>query len=162
MTALMYHDIVADDGWDASGFPGADAALYKISVPRFDAHLSALDAIAGEQLDLTFDDGGASAVLAADALERHGCRGWFFITANYVGTPGFVDKGSLRDLHRRGHVVGSHSCSHPLRMAHCGDAQLQEEWTCSRSILSDVIGDEVFAASVPGGDFSSKSRDVGA
>jgi peptidoglycan/xylan/chitin deacetylase (PgdA/CDA1 family) len=156
MTALMYHDIVADGGDDASGFPGVDAALYKISAARFDAHLAALDAFGGRQLDLTFDDGGASAVLAADALERHGRRGWFFITADYIGTPGFVDTTALRDLHRRGHVVGSHSCSHPLRMAHCGDAQLQEEWTRSRSILSDVLGETVFAASVPGGDFSSR------
>ena len=31
MTALMYHDVVAPGADDASGFPGRDAALYKVT-----------------------------------------------------------------------------------------------------------------------------------
>src|SRR2546428_2573847 len=56
---------------------------------------------------ITFDDGGASAMTAADALERHGFNGHFFITANYIGTRGFVTGQNLRELRERGHVIGS-------------------------------------------------------
>ena len=35
MPALMYHDIVADGMHDASGFPGRDAARYKITPAQF-------------------------------------------------------------------------------------------------------------------------------
>ena len=42
MNALMYHDLVAGGDEDASGFPGRDAALYKISVTEFSQHLDAI------------------------------------------------------------------------------------------------------------------------
>jgi peptidoglycan/xylan/chitin deacetylase (PgdA/CDA1 family) len=57
-------------------------------------------------------------------------------------------------LHERGHVIGSHSCSHPLRMAACSEEQLRREWRDSVSLLRDVIGGEIHTASVPGGYFS--------
>jgi Polysaccharide deacetylase len=153
MTALMYHDVV-DGHDDASGFPGADAALYKIGRREFERHLDALTRLPGSSLDLTFDDGGASAMLAADALEQRGRRGFFFITVNYIGATGFLTEAAIRELHRRGHTIGSHSCSHPLRMAHCSDGQLTEEWTRSQQVLSNIVGAHVGAASVPGGDFA--------
>jgi len=155
MTVLMYHDIVPKGDEDASGFPGIDAALYKLTPEQFDAHLQALDAASSEAANptLTFDDGGVSAVRVADALERRGRRGWFFVTVNYIGTRGFVDRSTIRDLHGRGHLIGSHSCSHPLRMAHCPRSQLLDEWRRSRSVLSDIVGADIAAASVPGGDF---------
>jgi len=40
--ALMYHDIVDGDAYDASGFAGADAALYKLGRGEFEAHLAAI------------------------------------------------------------------------------------------------------------------------
>ncbi|HEY2905369.1 MAG TPA: polysaccharide deacetylase family protein [Vicinamibacterales bacterium] len=160
-TNLMYHDIVAAGSEDTSGFPGRDAARYKVTPERFATHLDAVLDAAGSSggalpLMITFDDGGVSATLAADLLEARGLRGWFFITADYIGRPGFVDKDALRDLHTRGHVVGSHSCSHPLRMARCSDNQLREEWTRSRSELAGILGVDVTAASVPGGDYSTR------
>jgi hypothetical protein len=38
--SLMYHDICEQE--DTSGFPGADAALYKISSAEFSSHLAAI------------------------------------------------------------------------------------------------------------------------
>ncbi len=102
----------------------------------------------------TFDDGGASAMAAADTLERHGFVGHFFVTTNYIGTRGFLDAPQIRRLHDRGHVIGSHSCSHPLRMGHCAWTQLVDEWTRSCAVLSDLLGSRVDVASVPGGDFA--------
>jgi hypothetical protein len=42
VNALMYHDIVAAGDEDTSGFPGRDAALYKITPEAFAAHLDAI------------------------------------------------------------------------------------------------------------------------
>jgi peptidoglycan/xylan/chitin deacetylase (PgdA/CDA1 family) len=103
---------------------------------------------------MTFDDGGGSAMAAADLLEAYGLTGHFFVTANYVGTRGFVSERDISELARRGHAVGSHSCSHPLRMGHCTFPQLLVEWSRSCAILSDITGKDVNVASVPGGDFS--------
>jgi len=150
-STLMYHDVVATDDADASGFPGRDAALYKVTPDLFESHLRAID---GADVTITFDDGGSSAMVAADVLERYGFVGHFFMTTNYIGTRGFLDARELRALRRRGHVIGSHSCSHPLRIGHCSWSQLLDEWTRSRSILADVLGEDVQVASMPGGDFA--------
>jgi peptidoglycan/xylan/chitin deacetylase (PgdA/CDA1 family) len=182
--ALMYHDVVPAGAENSSGFPGRDAALYKIAPDMFDAHLGAIisrldarnrryhfrrsnipcapvamaaepAAAAGRHAAaITFDDGGISALVAADMLERHGLLGHFFVTVNYLGTPGFLTERDVRDLRRRRHTIGSHSCSHPLRMGHCSWTQLLDEWTRSRAVLANVLGEEVIAASVPGGDCS--------
>jgi peptidoglycan/xylan/chitin deacetylase (PgdA/CDA1 family) len=160
----MYHDVVPAGAENSSGFPGRDAALYKIAPDMFDAHLGAiisrLDArnrryhFRRSNVAITFDDGGISALVAADMLERHGLLGHFFVTVNYLGTPGFLTERDVRDLRRRRHTIGSHSCSHPLRMGHCSWTQLLDEWTRSRAVLANVLGEEVIAASVPGGDCS--------
>jgi peptidoglycan/xylan/chitin deacetylase (PgdA/CDA1 family) len=164
MTALMYHDVVESGAEDTSGFPGRDAATYKVTAALLDEHLQAICAQTPESSRpaVTFDDGGASAVLAADRLERHGLRGYFFITVNYIGTPAFVDAAAIRELHRRGHVIGSHSCSHPFRAAHCSPASLLDEWTRSRRALADIVGADIVAASVPGGDYAPSVADAAA
>jgi peptidoglycan/xylan/chitin deacetylase (PgdA/CDA1 family) len=163
--ALMYHDVFADADPASSGFEGADADLYKLSVADFDAHLWALGAalgrppsLAGEASGdahgwaLTFDDGGCSAAtLIAPRLSALGWRGHFFVTAGRVGTQGFVSPGQLRELTDAGHRVGSHSDSHPLRMAALSRDRLLEEWRSSVRRLSDWIGAPVDSASVPGG-----------
>ncbi len=164
--SIMYHDVVERGAWDSSGFPGEGAAAYKLLREEFAAHLDAVRAAgprvrrANEPLVdgsvfLTFDDGGVSAhSLAAEMLEQRGWAGHFFITTDRIGTAGFVSKDQIRDLQRRGHVVGSHSCSHPTRMAVCSREVLQQEWLESVRVLEDILGEAVTVASVPGGYYS--------
>jgi peptidoglycan/xylan/chitin deacetylase (PgdA/CDA1 family) len=170
LLTLMYHDVVPAGAEDSSGFPGADAALYKLDPQAFESHLDAIARHAGAHptrvfdlrpgmgptaVALTFDDGGQSARSIADALEQRGWRGHFFVTAGCVGRPAFLTAADLRDLHGRGHVIGSHSYSHPLRMAQRGRVELLEEWTRSVSTLEDALGGPVLAASIPGGAYSA-------
>src|SRR5262249_16434049 len=89
-----------------------------------------------------------------DAVEAHGWRGYFFITTGFIGQSGFLARTQLRELRARGHVVGSHSHSHPLRMAACSETRLLEEWTHSAAILRDMLGEPIETASVPGGHHS--------
>jgi peptidoglycan/xylan/chitin deacetylase (PgdA/CDA1 family) len=155
----MYHDIVDAGAEGSSGFAGRDAARYKVAPELFEAHLDAIvqspRGSAGASAPVfTFDDGGISAMRAADSLETRGLTGHFFVTTNYIGARGFVTRADLIELRRRGHGIGSHSCSHPLRMGHCTWAQLVNEWSRSRAMLSDILCEDVQAASVPGGGFS--------
>jgi peptidoglycan/xylan/chitin deacetylase (PgdA/CDA1 family) len=178
MIALMYHDIVAEGSDDRSGFPGRDAALYKVTTAQFEQHVRSVAALkgcaTGHEADatglvaqafrpaFTFDDGGVSAMAAADLLERYGVVGHFFVTTNYIGTRGFLGAHQIRDLRARGHVIGSHSCSHPLRMGHCPWPQLLDEWTESRARLEDILACDVRSASVPGGDFAPSVAEAAA
>ncbi len=163
----MYHDIC--DETDASGFAGADAALYKISATEFAAHLDAISGKIKEKPDrvidwkndanavfITFDDGGKSALEAAEALEKKGWHGHFFITTGRIGTETFVGRNEIIELRRRGHVVGSHSDSHPLRMAGLSRAEIFDEWRVSTEKLAEITGEKVVVASVPGGLYSKE------
>lgn len=152
-TALLYHDVVPDCRYETSGFEGADADIYKLESEEFRRHLRAVSTT-GKQALLTFDDGGSSAVHIASLLEEYGWFGHFFITTGRIGTPGFVNETEMRALHAARHVVGSHSCTHPLRMAALTPARLDREWSDSVARIQDILGEPVTTASIPGGYYS--------
>ncbi|MHB1950468.1 MAG: polysaccharide deacetylase family protein [Acidiferrobacteraceae bacterium] len=161
--ALMYHDLA---GVPASGFEGAGAEVYKLERSRFDEHLQVLAANfpAGPSVFdgvcpppprtpfvLTFDDGGISAVDMAGRLERRGWHGHFFITTAHIGGRRFLKGEDIRALRAAGHVIGSHSATHPPVLSALPDAALRSEWQDSRARLEDLLGERVITASVPGG-----------
>ena len=175
---LEYHDVVEEGQEETSGFPGTAAASYKLSAAAFQAHLAALAGVpptlrrsaldlpqagAPAPVLLTFDDGGESALtVIAPALEASGWRGHFFVTTGRVGTAGFLSEAGVRELASRGHGIGSHSESHPLRMASLGEADLGAEWQRSVARLSEILGAPVRIASVPGGGFSRQVAETAA
>ena len=153
---LLFHDVYAVDPAE-SGFRSAAADRYKLTLAQFEQHLSGLDRAGSPALPfaLTFDDGGVSFYThAADRLERRGWRAHCFIPTDTIGRDGFLTRAQIRELAARGHVIGSHSASHPQRINACPARQVVEEWTRSRAVLEDLLGSAVTAASVPGGYFS--------
>jgi peptidoglycan/xylan/chitin deacetylase (PgdA/CDA1 family) len=173
LTSIMYHDIVGDGDCGRSGFGGSHADIYKLDASLFDEHLKLLadrgirsclvndESTDVDSIAMTFDDGGESAYThAADALEKYGFRGHFFIATDFIDTPGFLKTDQIRELASRGHVIGSHSASHPTRMASCTDDELHHEWHDSVKKLSDIICDRVTTASVPGGYFSRRVAEI--
>src|SRR5258707_1729352 len=176
---LLYHDVVDRGADDSSGFPGAGAARYKLTPAEFRDHVQAVrgvlqtppctvhelrpDEDTSARGLFTFDDGGRSACTPiADLLDECGWRGHFFITADYLDTPTFVTPAQVRDLHKRGHVIGSHSCSHPRRMSSCTWEELAGEWRRSCAMLADILGEPVKTASVPGGFYSRRVGEAAA
>jgi peptidoglycan/xylan/chitin deacetylase (PgdA/CDA1 family) len=175
LTTLIYHDVLPDDGADDSGFSGADAASYKLTARRFERHLQIIGEALGAArpttigsdgapagaaasgLVLSFDDGGASGVeRIAGALEARGWQAHFFVTSDYIGKPGFLSPSDLHRLRDGGHIIGSHSLSHPARISHCSPAQIKAEWQDSCARISDILGAPVTTASVPGGFYSAE------
>jgi peptidoglycan/xylan/chitin deacetylase (PgdA/CDA1 family) len=176
---LLYHDVVENSDWDSSGFTGAGTTKYKMNRPEFQAHLAAIAKVrktpastahelanlqgTGFPFLLTFDDGGESgATRTAELLQRHGWRGHFFITAGQIDKKGFMSREQIRCLRKSGHVIGSHSFSHPIRMSQCRKEQLTGEWTTSIEVLSDILGEQVNTASVPGGYYSKRVAETAA
>jgi peptidoglycan/xylan/chitin deacetylase (PgdA/CDA1 family) len=85
---------------------------------------------------LKFDDVGVSAYShVADQLDRPGWVGHFFVSTGYTGQLSFSSRDQIRELVRRGHAVGSHSHTHPLRMANCFPEELRTEWQTSVDII---------------------------
>jgi len=176
--ALLYHDVIDGGDPDASGFSGSNAAEYKLSRDEFRSHLIAIretlkSAVIGvHELDgwqeeqsppvlMSFDDGGVSAVEhVAPMLEEIGWKGCFFITTDYIDKPAFLTRAHIRDLHARGHIIGSHSCSHPPKISDCKRVQLLDEWRRSLQVLQEILGEPVTVASIPGGFYSREIVDT--
>lgn len=171
-TTLLYHDIVPEKEFSFSGFNSPAANLYKFTDRDFMHHLSSLHKAAarspvlvwdylvnerqeGKSFMLTFDDGGVCAyshlmrLLAEVDWKSH-----FFITTNYIGTPSFLDKQQIIELDAMGHIIGSHSASHPTVMSSLTYPALLDEWKKSRATLEDILGKDVRCASIPGGYYS--------
>jgi peptidoglycan/xylan/chitin deacetylase (PgdA/CDA1 family) len=75
------------------------------------------------------------------------------VTTSRIGTQGFLDAAQIRAVHDAGHVIGSHSCTHPLRFSALDRPAMLREWTKSRDVLEQILGAPVTVASVPGGYF---------
>ncbi|HLJ48639.1 MAG TPA: polysaccharide deacetylase family protein [Bryobacteraceae bacterium] len=169
--SLAYHDVIEDMPGSCAD-PRPHSSRYTLSRSSFRKHLEILAANAtpprvstidnieqdGHSLPvfLTFDDGAAGAYTCiADELERLGWRGHFFIVSSWIGRPGFMDRQQICDLRRRGHIIGSHSRSHPERMSCLEWDHLVYEWIDSCAVLSDLLGEKITVASVPNGYHSA-------
>lgn len=148
MVNLMYHDVVLESD-KSSGFCHDGAFQYKVLKGDFAEHL---EQAADDDVCWTFDDGGVSALTeAAPMLEAKGLKGVFFIATKYIGTKGFLSEEDIRELDRRGHVIGSHSHTHPENLTRLSKEELQDEWQTSVDILERILGKKVTVASVPNG-----------
>ena len=163
---LMYH------GLGASHQDGRRSRSYDVTLDALGAHYHALHEVlptAPTLFDgslraqdnarvwaITFDDGLASVAPAADLLESLGWRGHFFVVTSWIGTPRYLTSEAIVDLHRRGHVIGSHSVTHPDPMNRLTPDRLLEEWRRSADDLSSLLGAAVRVAAVPGGAYSPR------
>ena len=166
LAAFGYHDVTDDPG--SSGFRRPAASAYKLTRPAFAAHLEALARCGrrpvlapqigwdapGRHLLLTFDDGGNSALAIAETLAERGWQAHFFLISGRLGTRGFLDPRDLRHLRRCGHLVGTHSRTHPTPFRDQPAERMLEEWRASRERIADLLGEPCVTGSVPGGDIS--------
>lgn len=161
-----YHEVTDDPA--AAGFQRPGALPYKHTRDAFTRDLAAIAAgpclpervtdtdlsSSGRHVFLTFDDGGKSAVWIADALAGRGWKGHFFIVTGLIGTRTFLTAQEVRYLRETGHVVGSHSDTHPDIFREQRFDRMVEEWRISRDRLAQLLGAPCATASVPGGDIS--------
>jgi peptidoglycan/xylan/chitin deacetylase (PgdA/CDA1 family) len=166
IASFAYHEVT--DEPESTGFQRPGALPYKHTRIAFAQHLAhiaaapvspaavtAIDfAQPGRQLLLTFDDGGKSALYVADELSRRGWIGHFFIVTHRIGARGFLRANEIRAVRALGHVVGSHSHTHPDIFREQSESQMLSEWHVSTDVLTQLLGEPCLTAAVPGGHIS--------
>src|SRR5271170_7548559 len=62
---------------------------------------------------ITFDDGSETDLIAAaPVLREFGFHATFYLTAGFLGTPGYLSAEQARDLDAQGFEIGCHSMTH--------------------------------------------------
>ena len=162
---FLYHDVC--DEPNISGFSRLGALPYKHTWRLFSENIeSMLDSgisfsdlsdinFESNEILLTFDDGGGSFIDIAKYLYDKGIVAFFFITTSMIGKKGFVTISDICEIHKMGHVIGTHSHSHPAIFRDLSDDDQFKEWRISIDILSNILNKEIIHASIPGGDIDS-------
>lgn len=163
-----YHEVTDDPA--TAGFQRPGAMAYKHTTAAFERDLDAIAASGhapeiitaldltrpARHVLLTFDDGGKSAVHIGDTLAARGWRGHFFIATSLIGTRTFMDRSEIEYLRSCGHVIGSHSDTHPDIFRDLTPDRMLQEWRVSCDRLAQLLGEPCPTASLPGGDASTR------
>jgi peptidoglycan/xylan/chitin deacetylase (PgdA/CDA1 family) len=151
---LNFHGI----GTPHSGV-GADEEPFWLPRRTFIAMIDRI-AFMGEDADaptsITFDDGNASdATIALPELVKRGLTATFFVCADRIGLPHYLDRSAIDDLLQAGMAIGSHGMRHrDWRKLH--DQGLDDEISEARARIADVCGRPVRTASIPFGSYDRR------
>jgi peptidoglycan/xylan/chitin deacetylase (PgdA/CDA1 family) len=140
---------------------------YRSAAPQeLEAVLAGEQPVEPKTVVITFDDGFEDNYLwAHPLLVKYGFQGVFFITTKYVGAesgpdwtagdmPGygrFLNWEQIRQMHREGAVIASHTCSHRL-LTELDEADLAQELAGSRAVLEEHLQEEARWCAYPSGD----------
>lgn len=150
----MYHDVLPPGKSHPTCLGESAIDVYTLSWSSFLSHLDALEREADGRRagwTLTFDDAGSGSLEVARALAARGVEAYFFAATALVGRPRFATADDLRAIQALGHVVGSHSHTHPERLSALSRDAIAREWATSVRMLGEMLGRPVTTASVPGG-----------
>ncbi len=157
---LMYHDVY----FKSTNESGLASDLYKLSVDVFEKQVAIIKtlekSISGTVL-LTFDDGGSSFYFPiSQILDKYDLKGYFFVATKYINKNGFLTEEQIKDIESRGHVIGSHSHTHPDNISTLSQIEIVNEWCESVQILTRILGHPVVMASIPNGYSSNTVLDA--
>lgn len=115
------------------------AATVPATVPRAAEAAQVAQAIVTSPttVSLTFDDGTADQLQAAQLLENNGLKGTFYVNSGRIGTGDYLSAGQLQQLQANGHEIGGHTISHADLTA-LGSAEQQHQICDDRTALTNL------------------------
>ena len=113
---------------------------------------------------LTFDDGTYHQYTLLRLLHRVNIKGTIFCVTNLERHPNTNEKllirkpKKLREIHRMGHEIGSHTCTHP-RLIDVSPEELVFELRVSKEKLESIVGSEIKGFAYPYSLLNSKVKE---
>jgi peptidoglycan/xylan/chitin deacetylase (PgdA/CDA1 family) len=109
---------------------------------------------------ITFDDGcETDLIAAAPILQEFGLRATFFLTAGFLGTPGYLRAGQVRELDSLGFEIGCHSMTHPY-LPDLSGPELGREIVDAKLQIEQILGHAIEHFSCPGGRFDERTLET--
>lgn len=167
---LMYHEVAARPEIDALAgrtqrgyiLPREDferqmaylagAGYHSVSLRQLYAWSQSREQLPANPVVITFDDGfSGNFNHALPVLRQYGLTATFFVVSNRVGDPDMLTWPQLREMHRHGMAVESHTANHPL-LSTLSSESTREELALSRRMIEGALGSQVAFVSLPNGD----------
>jgi peptidoglycan/xylan/chitin deacetylase (PgdA/CDA1 family) len=109
---------------------------------------------------ITFDDGCETDLIAAAPLLREfGFNATFYLTAGFLGTPGYLAADQVRTLDSQGFEIGCHSMTHPY-LSDLPESELKREIGDAKLQIEQIVGHAIEHFSCPGGRFDRHTLDA--
>ncbi len=109
---------------------------------------------------ITFDDGcETDLIAAAPVLREFGFHATFYLTAGYLGQPGYLNPAQVRQLDGQGFEIGCHSMTHPY-LSDLSQSELRHEILDAKALIEDIAGHAIHHFSCPGGRFDERTLQV--
>jgi peptidoglycan/xylan/chitin deacetylase (PgdA/CDA1 family) len=109
---------------------------------------------------ITFDDGcETNLIAAAPVLREFGCNATFYLTAGFLGTPGYLNASQVRDLDAQGFEIGCHSMTHPY-LSDLPEPDLKHEIMDAKLQIEQIVGHAIEHFSCPGGRYDRRTLQV--
>jgi peptidoglycan/xylan/chitin deacetylase (PgdA/CDA1 family) len=167
---ICYHDI-----------PERDLPLFDKQIAFFKKEYTIIDArqlkdfflgrgfLPNANVFITFDDGSADQYKAAEVLDQYKIQACFFVNTGdrdkeFINArPGTklppMTWEQIKDLHRRGHIIGSHTVSH-ANLSRLQPYEIAREMLESKKSLEAAIGDKVEFFAFPYGTLKEISQEA--
>jgi len=109
---------------------------------------------------ITFDDGcETDLIAAAPILQKLGFGATFYLTAGFLGTPGYLSPDQVRQLDALGFEIGCHSMTHPY-LSDLSDLELRREIADAKLRIEQIVGHSIDHFSCPGGRYDRRTLDT--
>jgi peptidoglycan/xylan/chitin deacetylase (PgdA/CDA1 family) len=163
---LMYHDITP-----AMTTAGGGPERFAVPLDEFRRQLGqlresglvgctlgqALGGVVARPVAITFDDGNAGQYERGfRSLVDAGMRATFFVTTDWVGTPGFASWEQLREMRAGGMEIQAHGRTHRF-LAELDAAALEGELRGAKDTLDDKLAQRTEMLALPGGNWPKRS-----
>jgi peptidoglycan/xylan/chitin deacetylase (PgdA/CDA1 family) len=114
---------------------------------------------------ITFDDGSETDLIAAaPVLREFGCNATFYLTAGFLGKPGYLNPSQVRELDAQGFEIGCHSMTHPylsdLDHSDPAEPELKHEVVDAKLAIEQIVGHAIEHFSCPGGRYDRRALEM--
>ena len=106
---------------------------------------------------ITFADGcETDLIAAAPILKEFGFHATSYLTAGFLGMPGYLSAEQVRDLDQQGFEIGCHSMTHPY-LSDLAEPDLKREIVDAKQKIEQIVGHAIEHFSCPGGRYNERT-----